>query len=259
MFGCASPYDVAMAEIITSTGNPLIKTFKRLHRPRGRNEEMATIIEGPTVFAEALGAGAAVRSVLVEKGDDKALQLCEGFACTPLIVTAEVLAAAGDTVHPQSPVAILPIPEPDRMHYADTLVLRDVSDPGNVGTMIRSAAAFAWDVCVTGDSAHPWNPKVVRSGAGAHFNVHLSFSVDPIGDARDLGLDVVASVATGGCEPDRGEHPVALLVGSEAQGLTAEDRERSDRLVTIPMVSTTESLNAAVAASLLMYVLKGKG
>ncbi len=244
-----------MPEVITSTGNPLIKSFKRLHRPRGRSEAMATLIEGPTVLAEAFEAGIAIRNVLVEKGDDRALQLCESHSCTPEIVTAEVLAAAGDTVHPQSPVAILPIPEPDRMHYADTLVLRHISDPGNMGTMIRSAAAFGWDVCVTGDSAHPWNPKVIRSGAGAHFKVHLSFSTDPIGDAKDLGLDLVASVVSGGTEPARADHPMALLIGSEASGLSIEDIGRSGRSVTLPMSGNTESLNAAVAASILMYTL----
>lgn len=218
---------------------------------------MATLIEGPTIFAEALDAGMTLQSVLVERGDDRALQLCERYGHTPEIVTAEVLAAAGDTVHPQSPVAILPIPEPDRMHYRDTLVLRDISDPGNVGTMIRSAAAFAWDVCVTGDSAHPWNPKVVRSGAGAHFRVQLSFSMDPIGDARDLGLDVVASVVAGGGEPVGSDHPMALLIGSETSGLSTDDVERADRSVTLPMSGNTESLNAAVAAAILMYAMAG--
>jgi TrmH family RNA methyltransferase len=216
---------------------------------------MATLIEGPTVFREALIAHTELRNVLVEKGDDAAMALCAEHACEPTVVTAEVLAAAGDTVHPQSPLAIISIPEPDRMHYRDTLVLRDISDPGNVGTMIRSAAAFGWDVCVTGSSAHPWNPKVIRSGAGAHFKVHLSFSDDPTSAAKKLGLDVVASVVSGGDEPTRGEHPIALLVGSEAHGLSVGDVGSSDRLITIPIADDSESLNAAVAASILMYAL----
>lgn len=244
-----------MNEIITSTANPIIKSFKRLHRARGRVEEMATLIEGPLVFREAIDARVGLRRVLVEKGDTATLELCAAHQCDVLMVTAEVLAAASDTVHPRSPLAMMDIPPPDRMHYRDTLVLRDISDPGNVGTMIRSAAAFDWDVCVTGDSANPWNPKVMRSGAGAHFKVHLSFSKDPIADAKELGLDVAASVVGGGDEPVRGEHPVALLVGSEAHGLSADDIELSDRTVTIPMARTTESLNAAVAASILMYAL----
>lgn len=244
-----------MTEIITSTANPIIKSFKRLHRPRGRSEEMATLIEGPTVFREALDARVDVRSVLVEKGDTETLELCEAHGCKAKVVTAEVLAAAGDTVHPQSPLAMIDMPRPDRMHYRDTLVLVDISDPGNVGTMIRSAAALGWDVCVTGDSAHPWNPKVIRAGAGAHFKVHLSYSRGPIADAKELGLDVAASVVTGGAAPVRGEHPMALLIGSEAHGLSDEIIAASDRILTIPIADTTESLNAAVAASILMYAL----
>jgi TrmH family RNA methyltransferase len=244
-----------MTEIITSTANPLVKRFKRLHRPRGRSDEMATLIEGPTVFAEALTADVQVHSVLAEKGDEETTRLCDGTSVGVQVVTAEVLAAAGDTVHPQSPLAIISIPQPDRMHYRNTLVLRDIGDPGNVGTMIRSAAALGWDVCVTGESAHPWNPKVIRSGVGAHFRVHLSFSEDPIADARELGLDLVASVVEGGAEPVRGEHPMALFIGSEAHGLAAADIGLSDRLLTIPMSDSTDSLNAAVAASILMYTL----
>lgn len=216
---------------------------------------MATLIEGPTVFAEAVHAGVRVLSVLVEKGDDRSMELCSTQGCQPQVVTAEVLAAASDTVHPQSPVAIIGIPEPERIHYRNTLVLRDIGDPGNVGTMIRSAAAFGWDVCVTGDSAHPWNPKVIRSGVGAHFRVHLSFSTDPIADAKELGLDVLASVVSSGEKPARSDHPIALLIGAESVGLSAGDVDRADRSVTIPMDSDTESLNAAVAASILMHDL----
>lgn len=248
---CLSP----VTDIITSTNNPLIKRYKRLHRARGRGEEMATLIEGRTVFTEALRAGVSVLSVLVERGDSRSLEICGTHGCDPQLVTAEVLSAAGDTVHPQSPVAIISIPEPERIHYRNTLVLRDIGDPGNVGTMIRSAAAFGWDVCVTGDSAHPWNPKVIRSGVGAHFRVHLSHSTDPIAEAKDLGLEVVASVVASGAEPGRGEHPIALLVGAESVGLSSEDLDQADRTITIPMHSDTESLNAAVAASILMHQL----
>ncbi len=207
------------------------------------------------MFREAVAARVEMRNVLIERGDTHSLELCEARGYPSVMVTAEVLAAASDTVHPQSPVAMISQPQPDRMHFRDTLVLRGIGDPGNVGTMIRSAAAFGWDVCVTGDSAHPWNPKVIRSGAGAHFKVHLSFSTDPIGDARELGLDVVASVVSGGDPPVRGEHPMALLIGSEAHGLSVVDVEASSRCVTIAMAGNSESLNAAVAASILMFAL----
>lgn len=248
-------YAVTMSSTITSAANPVVKSFRRLHRPKGRIEEFATIIEGPTIFREAVGAGVEIQSVLVEKGDIATIEICEARGLSSELVTAEVLAAASDTVHPQSPVVMIAQPRPDRMHFRDTLVLRDIGDPGNVGTMIRSAAAFGWDVCVTGDSAHPWSPKVIRAGAGAHFRVHLSFSSDPIADARELGLDIAASVVSGGAAPGRGNHPMALLVGSEAHGLSPIDIEASDSLITIPIAAHTESLNAAVAASILMYAL----
>lgn len=244
-----------MDPAITSSSNPVVKRFRKLHRARGRRETGFTLLEGPTLFALAADAGVIPEAVLMGESDEATQVLCAERGWEPVLVLADVLGRAAESIHPQSPVVMIAIPPPSPMRTRDTLILRDVSDPGNVGTMIRSAAAFGWDVCISGASVDPWSPKVIRAGAGAHFALQISSSHDPISDARNLGLETVATIVSDGLDPARGEQPVALLIGSENSGLSPEDIGRADRTLTLPMSGETESLNAAVAASIAMYAL----
>jgi TrmH family RNA methyltransferase len=244
-----------MDQVITSPSNPLIKRIRGLHRQRGRRRVGLTLVEGPILFAQMAAAGVTPEVILMLEDDVETLTLCEKHRWEPVAVSREVLALAGDTVQPQSPVAAIPIPDTANIRGHDTLILVDISDPGNVGTMIRSAAAFGWDVCISGSTADPWSPKVLRAGAGSHFDVHLVAASDPIAEAQKAELDVVASVVTGGGRPDRRGRSIALLIGSEAHGLSAATKALADRMVTIPMSDRVESLNAGVAASVLMYLL----
>ncbi len=255
VFARPRPYDGLMASTITSFSNPLVKRIKKLHRARGRREAGLTLVEGPTVFAQMVGAGVSPETVIVSKSDEVTMDLCESHGWTPTIVTDEVLTSVGDAVHPQSPVVVIRIPDRTAIRSRDTLILNDIADPGNIGTLIRSAAAFGWDVCVSGTTADPWSPKVVRAGVGSHFGMHISSSDDPIADAHEMGLDLVATVVSGGGEPVRSERRIGLLIGSEARGLSEGDIEKADRTVTLSMPGEAESLNAGVAASILMYVL----
>jgi TrmH family RNA methyltransferase len=183
------------------------------------------------------------------------MELCRTRGWTAVVVPQEILTSASDTMHPQSPIASIAVPDTGLMRSRDTLILRDISDPGNVGTMFRSAAAFGWDVCVSGSTTDPWSPKALRAGVGSHFGLHLSSSVDPIVEAHAAGLEILAAVVTGGGQVIRSDRPIALLVGSEAHGLPDEVARLADRLITLSLPGGVESLNAAVAASVLMYAL----
>jgi TrmH family RNA methyltransferase len=244
-----------MVSTITSFSNPVVRRAKKLHRARGRREAGLTLVEGPTVFAHMVAAGVIPESIIVSESDGATIELCESHGWTPSLVTDEVLNAAGDAVHPQSPVVVIRIPDRTAIRSRDTLILNDIADPGNVGTLIRSAAAFGWDVCVSGTTADPWSPKVVRAGVGSHFGMHISSSEDPMADAHEIGLELVATVVADGGEPVRAERRIGLLIGSEARGLSEEVIGKADRTVTLSMPGEAESLNAAVAASILMYVL----
>ncbi|MFZ0492109.1 MAG: RNA methyltransferase, partial [Acidimicrobiia bacterium] len=137
------------------------------------------------------------------------------------------------------------------------LVAYDLSDPGNLGTLIRTAAAFDMDVGVTTASADAWAPKTLRSGAGGHFATTIEREVQ-VDDLRNRGFSVVAAVPRGGTDPGtlRAVPLPAILIGSEAHGLP--EQLEVDLKVTIPI--GVESLNAAVAAGILAYAYgRGRG
>lgn len=164
-------------------------------------------------------------------------------------VSEEVMGYLAPTLHPRGPVAVMEIPPSGTVTRA-CLVAYDLTDPGNLGTLIRSAAAFGMEVGVTAGSADPWSPKALRSGAGGHFatTVERGVGVDAL---RERGFTIVAAVPRGGAGPgviDTIERP-AFLIGSEAHGLPEE--LETDVAITIPVA--VESLNAAVAGGIIAY------
>jgi TrmH family RNA methyltransferase len=175
-------------------------------------------------------------------------------------------ASAAETESPQGILAIAEVPDRtlDALSGRETLrllVLDAVQDPGNVGTIVRTAAALGADATVAlPGTVDLWNAKVVRSGMGAHFHHHC-FPVtwdDLDAFRRARPLDVWAADATGeplstanGALPPR----VALVVGNEGGGLSPAAREHADKLVSIPIASGVDSLNVAVAAGILLHEL----
>jgi len=171
-------------------------------------------------------------------------------------VNADVMRFLAPTLHPRGPVAVMRIP-PSGRATRPCLVAYDLSDPGNLGTLIRTAAAFDMDVGVTTASADAWAPKTLRSGAGGHFATTIEREVQ-VDDLRNRGFSVVAAVPRGGTDPGtlRAVPLPAILIGSEAHGLP--EQLEVDLKVTIPI--GVESLNAAVAAGILAYAYgRGRG
>mgnify|MGYP001827218796 CR=1 FL=1 len=239
-------------EPVSSTRNQHVVRAVRLHRARGRREADATLLEGPHVLAEAVASGASVTDVFGLVDDRTARALAEQAGARWIPVIAEVLRKIADTDNPRGPIAIVRIPGPTTLG-ADRIWL-DTSDPGNAGTLIRTAAAFGFGVMMDPEAVDPWSPKVVRSAAGGHFRTALASG--PPGDAH-----TIATVVEGGTPiteiarllPE--ERPVCLLIGNEAHGLARQLVEEADLAVTIPMVGKIESLNAAVAGAICMYEL----
>lgn len=238
-------------EPIRSPRNRAVFEAARLHRPGDRRRFGRTLVEGPHVLAEAIAAGVVVRQTF------HLADVADHDWPNPTPVTDVVLARVAGTEHPRGPVAVIDIPAPvppptDR----SVLVLWGVADPGNVGTMIRSAAAFGLGVGIGPETADPWGPKVLRSAAGAHFLIPISIVTAP-GDLT--GHRLAATVTQGGIDPRSLEAgPWAVIIGSEAHGLDPEVVAAADSLVSIPMPGRTESLNAAVAASIIAYELANR-
>jgi TrmH family RNA methyltransferase len=169
-------------------------------------------------------------------------------------VEDHVLRAAADAANPQSPLGVFARPASPGLTGDHVVVLVDISDPGNVGTIVRTAAALGWDVAVAGHTADPWSPKALRSGSGAHFSTNI-VEVGSVESAFDRDrYVVVATVVSGGVSTIEDPRSVALLIGNESHGLSDHDRSFADIELTIPMPGGTESLNAAVAAALGMWI-----
>jgi len=195
--------------------------------------------------------------VRVFVAEDRPPPVADGGGIEVLTVAAAVLARISGTETPQGVVAVIAVPAA-AIPAGGLLVAWGVSDPGNVGTLVRSAAAFGLGFVAGPGCADPWSPKVVRAGAGAHFRT----AIGRISDPGELGpRTTVAAVARGGEAPAslRALGDAAILVGDEAAGLPDRVVAAAGLQVTIPMPGGTESLNAAVAGSILAYELAGGG
>ena len=230
--------------------NPRVAETARLHRAEERRSRGLTLLEGPHLLEEAVAAGEAVPEVYALPEDRAAVAWASQAGAELVVVGEEALKRLSSTQSPQSPVAVLEIPTRALDASRSVLVAWHISDPGNLGTMIRTAAAFGLDVAVTAGSADPWSPKVLRAGMGGHFQT----VVVEVEDLDSLEAVRVATVMSGGVSPrDLPLGRLAILIGSEAHGLPAEVVEHADVQVTIPMTGPTESLNAAAAATILAY------
>lgn len=255
--------------MLTSLRNPQVRLCRALAQRQVRDREGKFVLEGVRLLEEALAAGAQLEQAfycpqLVQ--GQRAKQLVQGLAKVAelLEVSEAVCRSLSDTTTPQGVLAIARRPE---VKLADLklgerallVALENLRDPGNLGTVIRSAdAAGAAAVVLCGDCVDHTNPKVVRSSMGSLFHVPVVTepSVGPLAEwARRNGLILLAATTQG----ERFCHEVVLparvgfLVGSEAHGLSAEALAAAAGTVRIPMPGRAESLNAAMAASILLY------
>jgi TrmH family RNA methyltransferase len=245
--------------VITSTRNPRIAAVRRLRRSRERRATGLTTVEGPFLLEEAIVAGAEIHEVFVTAGDARSTELCDAAGVHVTAVSAAVLESLAGSVAPRGPVAVVSIPESDELRPVDTVVLWDISDPGNAGTIIRTAGAFGFQVASTAGSVDLWSPKVVRAGVGGHFRASLvtGLPADPsvLHAAGLRPLVATAAAEQSAAEMLRGSGAVAVIVGNEARGVPdAVSKASNVEKVSLPMPGGTESLNAGVAAGILMYL-----
>lgn len=215
------------------------------------------------VVAEALSAGADVVEVFVVPGASEEIESLAAAADIPVHRVSEpVLASVSDTATPQGVVARVQSPalsiEELELRSGLVIVLADVRDPGNAGTLIRSALASAADgVVACSGVVDPLHPKTVRASAGAIFRISLVRGVD-LGAAvealRARGL-VAVGADQNGADAWTADltRPLALVIGNEAWGLGSTVRLALDEIVSIPMPGPAESLNAGIAGSVLLF------
>ena len=234
----------------------LVVEAARLHRARNRKELGQTLLEGPALLNDAVAADARVFTVFGLESDQRSRQFSEEHDLRFASVDQRALARLASTNTPRGPVAVVEIPTTTFPSRGNILVSYGVSDPGNVGALIRTAAAFGWGYAYTQGSADPWAPKTLRAGAGGHFHT----SVNLISSFSSLGaMTVIATSSKDGVPPSEiGAGRVAVLIGEEAAGLPQDVVDRADILLSVPMTGGIESLNAAVAAGIVVYAISGR-
>ncbi|MGC4107155.1 MAG: RNA methyltransferase [Thermomicrobiales bacterium] len=251
-------------EPIRSQANPLIKDIRSLQQRRKRYQERAFVVEGARLVEDVFASGIEARHIVLrEDVADRLLPtIPESSRLRVRIADEAVFASLSDVPHPQGILAVVPMLEAslerlDALAAPLVMVAAGVRDPGNLGTLFRSAAGAGVDhVFLADDSVDPYNPKVVRAAMGCHFRVSFS-SIDTDGLANVLSSYHVTGLAEadGECAYDNVDWTgsSAIIVGGEAAGASDAVRELATVRVRIPLAHGVESLNAAVAGSLMVF------
>jgi TrmH family RNA methyltransferase len=252
------------ASMITSAQNAKIKWVRLLQtQNQVRRDEGVFVVEGVRLVEEALAAGWPAR-LLLHTGDlnERGLEIVDGFIRrqTPVEqVTPQVMRSASDTQTPQGILAVLattPQPIPDRPDFA--LIPDGIRDPGNLGSVLRTAAAAGVDVVLVPEGGVDiYSPKVVRAAMGAHFHVPVQvLTWEAIRDLVQRFKLKVYLAEAGGAEMYTQvdlKKPVALVIGGEAAGAGDAAKLLAQGRLRIPMPGGMESLNAAAAAAIILY------
>jgi len=257
------------AELVTSRENRVLKQFRAALRGPGLTDDGLTAVEGPRLVAEALRSGLQVSGILVSASGERHLAALQNElpdSARLLQVSDRLFDSIADTQTPQGIAALLqPRPasfdaltRPSSGHPL-VVVLVGVQDPGNAGTILRTAEAFgASGVMLTAGSAHPWSPKAIRASAGSVLRlpvVHGLAAPVALAQLRMAGFTSYAATLTGASVPSQVDlsAPSALLIGNEGAGLPLEVERSADATLRIPLAAGVNSLNAAVAAAVLLY------
>ena len=241
--------------IITSKANSVVKNTKKLHQKKYRKS--AYLIEGWHLFEEAVQAGVTIEKIFALESYRDQLA---AFPQT-IWVSEEILLDLADTQTPQGIVAVIQKEEvglPD-LHQGKFLFLEDVQDPGNVGTMIRTADAAGFTgVIVSDKSADIYSLKTLRSMQGSHFHlpIYRMSLASFVEEAKKTAIPILATTLSKDSKDYRELSPLedfVLVMGNEGQGISSVMAESADQLVHIGMKGRAESLNVAIAAGVLMF------
>lgn len=241
---------------ITSLNNPLIKARANLNIAKYRRDENKYLIEGLHLITEAKKTGVLLE-VFIQNLDDE----IEGV--TNYLVTNEIINKLAKTKTPQGLIGVCEMDLKPLASEGNYLILDGLQDPGNVGTLLRSALGFGINnILLTGDAVDIYNDKVLRSAQGAHFHLNIVY--------YDLALSLQELKTKGyflyGTDVGKGKKlsdfiphkPFALILGSEARGISDITKNLVDEMINIEVSPKLESLNVGVAGSIILYHFRTK-
>ena len=248
---------------LQSLQNPAVKGWKKLLSKKGRDQSGLFIVEGFHLVEEAFKKTEIVQELIVREG----VELPSHFYSDSMeitTVTDEIAQAIAETEHTQGVFAVCKqaSQEFSALQAKRILLIDSVQDPGNIGTMIRTADAAGIDAVILGKgSADPYNAKVLRSAQGSHFHLPI-IKMDlqeVINEVKAQKIALYGTALEGAMEyrnVSSGE-PFALIMGNEGAGVKQEWLEQTDQNLYVPIFGQSESLNVAVATGVLLYHLKG--
>ena len=241
--------------VLRSRDNPRVRRWARLVADaRFRRSERRFVVEGPHLVGEALAHGWKIVEVLAT--ETAAPELLAKAGRPPVFVSEPVLKSIVESETPQGIAAELALPEAIAAREGSTVFLEGVQDAGNVGAILRSAAAFGVRAAVLDTGcADAWSAKTLRAGAGAHFALQIR-QVAQLGAALDAFRGrLLCTVPRGGSALKGADlsGPLGWIFGNEGQGISAALRQKASLKLSIPTAASTESLNVAAAAAICFY------
>lgn len=242
-------------DVITSSDNPLIKTVIKLKQRKYRYKYGKFILEGYRLIKDSVSDGFDIKVIVAESKYSEYVDKFDNV----IAVSDRLFDKISETVNSQGIIAIAPLPEfKDKPHSRLCLYLDGIGDPGNLGTIIRTACACGFTDIVLSDCVDVFNPKTIRSSMSAFRHCNFILAND---DGKQLdGYTLVCADAGGQSivreRTNLQDKSLCLIIGNEANGISEAMRKRADVIVSLPMENGIESLNAAVSASVIMYYLR---
>lgn len=247
-------------DAIKSTQNKRVRYVKSLMiKSRLRRSEGKLVLEGDRLIADALASGGkpSLAFYIAERANYEVIAQLQNRKCELLAVNDEILRYVSDTQQPSGILAVFAIPKPPIPQAATRVLILDaVQEPGNLGTIFRTAAAAGVELSILAPGGvDPYNPKAIRAGMGAHFRlpiVEASWK-EIVAFCRDLCLYAASAESSHVYTAVDWQSAWALIVGSEARGIGPEARRLAKRVISIPMSAEAESINAASAAAVILF------
>lgn len=239
-------------EVITSLDNKRIKNYAKLLNKKYREQEGLFLVEGEHLVIEAKNAGCLIEVIKCEDYD-------MDFDVSTTLVTYDVIKKLSNTLNPQKVIGICKMLD-NKDIGNKVLILEDIQDPGNLGTIIRSSVAFGIDTIVlSNNTVDMYNDKVLRSSEGMIFHIDIvkmdvSECVDKL---HEEGYEIYGTKVDGGTDLRNvtvGEK-YAIVMGNEGAGVSLSTLDKCDKYIYIPMNNECESLNVGVATSIILYEL----
>ena len=252
--------------VITSKDNETVKRLKKLKDKKFRDQENCYIIEGIKLVQEAVQEKAKIKLIVIcddcaqewETGSELKYEIAK-YEC--IYVSENIFSKLADVVNPQGIMAVIEKENKlKEINFNDDLflILDDIQDPGNMGTILRTADSLNLkQIVISKGSTDVYSPKVVRSTMGAIFRMNIIESSDLIKTVKELKKHKIKVVTTS-LQTEKSMYDIsydksAIVIGNEANGVRKEIQELSDEKIKIPMLGNTESLNASVATAVVLY------